>query len=317
MEVFRWPDGPPPPIADSAVTLGVFDGVHVGHQEIIRQVVESAARLGLRSAVITFDRHPEQVLDGPPQPCITSLAHRLHLFEQLGVKVCLVVGFTPDVAEMEAEDFARTVLRDVMGVRLFIVGFDCRFGKARRGDVDLLRRMGRELRLEARVVEPVKVGGEVVSSTAIRSAVSAGDLPRAKRLLGRPFSLLGTVVHGHGRGHSLGFSTANLDVHHELRPREGVYAGWMLDEEWRRAAAVVSVGRQETFEQNADAPVEVEVHVLDESPLLYERDVEVQFVRWLRTQERFDSADALIARIKTDIAQARRALTGGGLQDGC
>jgi len=307
MEVFRWPGGKPPSARPTVATLGVFDGVHVGHQHIVRRVVTLARERDARTAVITFDRHPQQALGGAAEPCITSLEHRLRLFEELGADACLVIEFTPEVAQMEAEDFARAVLRDALGVELLLVGEDCRFGRGRRGDVALLRGMAVELGLDAAVVEPVKVGGEVVSSTAIRQAVTAGDFARAQELLGRPFSLLGTVVRGSGHGRSLGFPTANLDVHNELIPCEGVYASWFFVG-GQRGASVSSIGRRETFERLRTDMPEVEVHVLDGEPSLYGRQVEVQFVRRLRAQQRFGSAGALTRQIEADCAEARRLL---------
>jgi riboflavin kinase/FMN adenylyltransferase len=307
MKVFRWPGGALSSVTGSVATLGVFDGVHVGHQSIIRQVTADAGKRGLSSAVITFDRHPQAVLGGPPEPCITSLEHRLRLFDALDVEICMVVSFTPEVAQMEAEEFARAVLRDILRVRLLIVGFDCRFGRARRGDVALLRRMSGELGLETRVVEPVRVDGEVVSSTAVRRAVMEGDLERAHKLLGRPFSLLGTVVSGSGRGREIGFPTANIDVHNELLPQEGVYAG-LLFADGASLPAVVSVGRRETFFADANAPLLVEAHLLDISIELYGRGVEVQFVQYIRPQKRFPSPEALARQIGADCAETRRIL---------
>jgi len=307
MEVFRWPGGRAPEFAQTVATLGVFDGVHVGHQEILRQLAGEAAARSCPSVVITFDRHPNQVLEGPPQPCITSREHRVRLFEQLGLDACLMIHFTEEVAGLPAPDFARTVLRDLLHVKLLIGGPDSRFGRGGEGDVEMLRAMHDELALEARVVPPVEVEGSVVSSTAIRRAVQKADLERARKLLGRPFSLLGTVVEGAGLGHDLGFPTANLDVHHELMPREGVYASRVRvrDRTWDSAT---SVGSRETFDELRDAPPVVEVHVIGEEMELYGRDVEVEFVAWIRAQERFGSAEELRKQIAADVQEARRIL---------
>ena len=307
MKVFHWPGEPSPVLPHSVATLGVFDGVHVGHQRILKRVLEGARRMDAPSVVITFDRHPQQVVDGPPEPAITSLEHRLRLFEKLGLEGCVVIRFTREVAGMGAADFARSVFRDMLGVRLLVVGFDCRFGRGREGDAELCRRMAGELEMETEVVSPVEVDGAVVSSTAIRTAIGEADLARAAKLLGRPFSLFGMVVTGSGRGREIGLPTANLDVHNELLPREGVYASWLFAR-GSRWPSVTSVGAQETFRGAARHAILAEVHVLDAKLDLYGRDVEVQFVKRLREQRAFPSVEALREQVDADIAAARRAL---------
>ncbi len=307
MEAFRWPGEHPPALYRSVATLGVFDGVHVGHQRVLREVVHAARQRGAPSVVITFDRHPHRVLQRSPQPAITSLEHRLRLFEGLGLDHCMVISFAPEIAGMSAADFARTVFRDLLHVELLIVGPDWRFGRDHEGDVELCRRMAGELGLEAHVVAPVMVGEQVVSSTRIRRAIRAAAFADVKGLLGRPFSLFGTVVRGAGRGRTLGYPTANLDVHNELLPRQGVYATRLLLGQ-RPLPSVTSVGRRETFEQAGQPPVVAEVHVLDSAADLYGRDVEVQFVTWLRGQRRFSSSEALAEQIGRDVAQSRAVL---------
>jgi riboflavin kinase/FMN adenylyltransferase len=312
MKVFHWPGGPPPAFPESVATLGVFDGVHIGHQAILRLVLAEASARGVPSVVITFDRHPHDVLGQPPQPSLTSLAHRLRLFEGLGVGACLVLGFSSEVAGMEAEEFARTVLRDMLGVRVLIGGPDCRFGAGGRGDLVMLRGMEDELGLEARALGPVEVDGEVVSSTAVRQAIRRADLRRAEKLLGRAFSLLGTVVRGAGRGREMGFPTANLDVHNELIPGEGVYATVLLTSEGE-SPSVTSMGMQETFQGEAGEAAVVEVHAIGLELDLYGRDVEVQFVARLREQRRFESAEALARQMALDVVAAREALSLRGV----
>ena len=307
MKVFHWPGEAPPVLPHSVATLGVFDGVHLGHRRILERVLEAEQRLGAPSVVITLDRHPQRAVEGRAEPVITSLEHRLRLFEELGLGYCMVIRFAREVAQMEAADFARTVFRDLLHVRLLVVGFDCRFGRGREGDVALCRKMAGELGMDAMVVHPVAVNGEVVSSTAIRRAIRRADLPRAARLMGRPFSLFGTVVCGAARGRKIGFPTANLDVHNELLPREGVYVSRIFVEGTHRPS-VTSVGTQETFREVARSDVVVEVHVLDADLGLHGRDVEVQFVEWLREQRRFPSAQALSEQIAADVAEARRVL---------
>ncbi|KPK62025.1 MAG: hypothetical protein AMK73_06940, partial [Planctomycetes bacterium SM23_32] len=307
MRAVRWPGGERPPREPSVVTLGVFDGVHRGHAEVIRQVVRAARERSCRSALVTFDRHPAAVLSEEPLPAITSLAHRARLFEGFGVQLCVVVEFTPEVADVTAADFAAAVFRDLLAAELVILGYDCRFGRAREGDVALCVELGAAMGFEVRAVPPVEVDGRPISSTAIREAVRAGEFGRAARLLGRPFSLYGTVVAGDARGKGLGYPTANLDLHNEALPPEGVYAGWaFLDAE--RVPAVLSVGRRETFRREPTAQTVVEVHLIGRREDLYGRDLEARFVKRLRDQQAFGSAEELQAQMARDVEAARQTL---------
>ena len=308
MEVFRWPSQSCPLRRDSVATLGIFDGVHVGHAEILKAVVREAAQRGLTPVAVSFDRHPASVLRGSPEPLITSLPHRLRLFDRLGIQCSMIVEFTRRVAAMEAEEFARTVFGDILRVRLLILGFDCRFGKDRRGDAELCSRLGAGLGFAVKTVGPVEVRGQVVSSTAIRRAIAQGDLELARQLLGRPYSVLGTVVRGDDRGHAVGFPTANLDLHHELVPPCGVYAVRILLN-GESLHGVLSVGRRETFHPEPHAPVAVEVHLLDQQRDLYGKDLEVQLVELIRPQQRFNSAEELVRQIQHDVATARNILS--------
>ncbi len=314
MQVVRWPEERPPPGGRSVVSLGVFDGVHLGHAELIRRVVDRAHDRRATPALVTFDRDPTAVLSHRAQPAITSLEHKLRLFRQMGVGLCLVVRFTADLARMSAEQFARRVLHGALGAQLVVVGQDCRFGHNRRGDVALLRRVGRQLGFEVESVPPVCVDGEPVSSTAIRQAVQEGRLSRARRLLGRPFSLYGTVVPGEGRGKELGFPTANLDLHNEAVPPAGVYVCRAFTD-GQPLPAVVSVGGQQTFHPQGEAGTVVEVHLLDYRGDLYGRDLEVQFVGRIRGQQPFDSRQKLQEQMARDVRVARAMLSEQGEGD--
>jgi riboflavin kinase/FMN adenylyltransferase len=292
--------------------LGVFDGVHRGHAEVIRQVVAAARERSCRAAIVTFDRHPAAVLSGPPYgrlPAITSLEHRIRLFAGLGADLCVVVRFCEEVARIEAEEFARGVFRDLLSAELVILGYDCRFGRDGKGDVALCAKLGLELGFEVRVVPAVKVDGRPVSSTAIRKAILEGELQEAERLLGRPFSLYGTVVPGDGRGRALGYPTANLDLHNETTPPDGVYACWVFTD-GEPVPGVVSIGTRATFHREAGSMRVVEVHLIGRSEDLYGRDVEVQFVRCLRGQEAFESAEGLRVQIGRDVETALELLRG-------
>jgi riboflavin kinase/FMN adenylyltransferase len=309
MRVVRWPGGEAPCPRASVATLGVFDGVHRGHAEILAAVRQQARARSCRSVVVTFDRHPGAVVRHAPQPAITSLNHKLRLFDSLGLDLCVVIRFDTDVAAMPAEDFARAVFVELVGARLLVLGGDCRFGRNREGDVAACRRFGEQMGYDVLVVPPVAVGGERVSSTAIRQAILDGALDRAAELLGRPFSLYGTVVRGDGRGRSLGYPTANLDPHNETIPPDGVYAAWATFGN-DVASAVVSVGRRETFAARTHGGRVVEVHLMERAQDLYGCDMEVELVRFLRPQRAFARADELVTQVAADLREARTVLAG-------
>lgn len=212
---------PAPPAGGAVISIGVFDGVHLGHQAILAANVARSRELGARPTVVTFAGHPKKLLLGREPRTLTSLEHRLELFRRAGIQHALALTFDEHLRNQPAEEFAADVLVKRLGARAFVLGFDSKFGRDRRGGPELLARLG----YDVRVVEQVLVGGRAVSSTAIREAVELGDLEGARRMLGRPVSVLGTVVKGAQFGRRLGFPTANLDLHHELHPPAGVWAG--------------------------------------------------------------------------------------------
>ena len=304
MKVVRSPEELPGEVAGAVVALGVFDGVHLGHQAVLARTVTRARELGVAAAVVTFDVHPDRVLGGGEPGFLTSLEHRLRLIGHLGVTCALVLTFDRALARTPAEEFGGRVFRDGFRARVAVMGRESRFGRGGRGTPEALARWGRAWGLEVEVVEPVSVGDEPVSSTRIRQAVRRGDLEEARALLGRPFSVLGTVVRGEGRGQRLGFPTANLDLHHEACPREGVYVGRaLLCRRWYPAAVVV--GQAPTFPATRPAELPVEVYLLDFEGELFGETLEVEFLARLREQERFPSHQALKEQIARDVEAVR------------
>lgn len=291
-EPWRWP----------VVTLGVFDGVHIGHQKVLRETVAWARRMDGEAVVVTFDRHPESVISSKGPLMITSLRHRLILFESFDIDVCLVLKFDVALAAMSAPDFVREIIHNWLQARGLVWGFDCRFGKGAQGDLRLLESLAPTYNFQVCSVEPVVLDGRVVKSTAIREAIIRGELQFASRMLGRPYSLLGTVVHGDHRGRTLGFPTANLDSHHEVRPPRGIYSCRVtLGSQTYRA--LTSLGVRPTF-AHMGAPREiVEVHIIGFEGDLYGQDLDVRFVRRLRDERKFPSPQALVEQIKRDIAE--------------
>lgn len=301
---------PQPARAGSVVSVGVFDGVHLGHAAILRTNVERARALEARATVVTFRQHPKSVLLGRGPRTLTSLDHRLELFRRAGIDHTVALTFDETLRQVPADEFARQFLVGALAARKLVLGFDSKFGRDRAGTPELLRELG----FDVEVVGQVLVGGRAVSSTAIREAVELGDLDGAARMLGRRVALYGDVVHGRHLGHQLGFPTANLDLHHELRPPVGVYAAFARVLEGGAPGparpAVVNVGFRPTVDGERPEAPQVEVHVLDFDQDLYGKHVEVEFVSRLRDEQRFPDLDALRAQIRRDVEHARQILRG-------
>jgi riboflavin kinase/FMN adenylyltransferase len=290
----------------SAVTIGVFDGVHKGHQRLIGYVVKRAADLGVRSVVITFDPHPAEVLGcGSPPAVLTEPAAKAELIEALGVDALCVVPFTPRFARLTGEEFVRAALIDRLRAALVVVGGDFRFGRDAVGDVALLRDLGREGDFLVDRAELLRESQTVISSTFVRQRVAAGDVQAAGAALGRPHRIAGVVVSGDGRGRSIGFPTANLSTEPGLAiPAAGVYAGWLIRGEDRLPAAI-SIGTNPTF---AGAELRVEAHVLDFVGDLYGDLVTLEFVTRLREMRPYPTVAGLIEQIGKDVIMTRTVL---------
>lgn len=287
-------------LTSSVVTLGVFDGVHLGHQEVIKKTINLANERNGESVILTFDRHPKSVLSQTQQSCITSLEHRLVLFEQLGVDISVVLEFEKKISEISAEDFITKILHEWLSAKVIVLGFDCSFGKDRKGNASMVRSYAEKYGFEVVVCDPLDFEGEITSSTTIRKHVIQGNLQKARGMLGRRVSVFGTVVKGSGRGHGLGFPTANLNLHHEIKPPSGVYATKVFME-GKEFSAITNIGTCPTFEDSAhnDEPI-VEVHIIDFSESIYGKDMEVQFLYKLREEARFGSVDELKLQLGRD-----------------
>jgi len=289
-----------------SVGIGVFDGVHIGHQELLRRVVRKAEQRGLRSLVFTFDRHPLEVLNPQAAPAmLTTLDEKLALIEELGVEEVVVARVRLDLLNTDAAEFVRSVLSARLRAAYAVAGWNFRFGKGRQGTPGLLKELGAELGIEADVVAPVLYGGEPVSSTRVREVLAAGDVETAAGLLGRAHCTEGKVVPGAGRGRTIGVPTANLEADpRKALPARGVYvAEASVDGETHRA--VVNIGTRPTFEDGRK--VLVEAHLLDFRGDLYGRKVRLSFARRLRDERRFESVEELKLQIAEDIAEARRS----------
>jgi riboflavin kinase/FMN adenylyltransferase len=289
-----------------AVGIGIFDGVHRGHQTLFRKVLALAEAAGLHSMAYTFDPHPARVLNPAKAPrLIEPLEQRITRLEALGIGTLIVEPFSRDFASISAETFASEVLASRIGAQHVVVGADFTFGRGRAGTVPVLAQWGQELGFGVHPVDIVQVGGLVASSTRVREYVWAGAVRGAALILGRPFAVFGVCVRGAQRGSAMGFGTANVLVSNELRPAVGVYAGRAAGVFGTRDA-VINVGFAPTF---GEGELKVEVHLLDyDGGQLYGTALSVDFVDRLRDELRFDGVEALKAQIAKDVADARRVL---------
>ncbi len=303
------------PLSDgSVVTIGAYDGVHQGHKKVLQLVRELADARALDAALVTFDRHPAQVVrpDSAPK-LLTSLDQKLELLEGLGLlDVVCVLRFDDARSHETAEEFVREVLVGLLRVQVVVVGADFHFGHRRGGNVALLEEMGKDLGFEVvglgLVAPEGDPGHEPFSSTRVRGALANGDVAVAARLLGRPHEVRGTVMRGDQRGRELGFPTANVAVPDEIcLPADGIYAGEYrsTDGTWRPAA--ISLGRRPTFYAQAKQSL-LEAHILDFDGDLYDQSAAVRFIEWLRGEVRFESVEALVEQMGEDVAETRRVL---------
>ena len=305
--------GPPALPSDgrgTVVTVGTFDGVHRGHQAVLREVCERAEATGSRSVLLTFHPHPLRIVrpEHAP-PLLTTPLEKKEILAETGLDFAVFVAFTPALSDFEPERFVREVLVGRVGVTELVIGYDHGFGRGRSGDTETLHRLGREIGFDVDVVEPVTTEEAAVSSTSIRKAIQDGEMEAAARGLGRPYSMRGVVVRGEGRGHDLGFPTANLEVSggEKLVPPAGIYAVRGVLREGTFDGAL-HIGPRPTFR---GSPPAVELHLMDFEGDLYGEIVRVDFAKRLREVRPFASAAELVDQMEADVEEARRVLAGG------
>lgn len=294
------------------LTIGIFDGVHRGHREILHSLVAGAHEVGGPAIVLTFTPHPAVVLGGRTNfKYLTTPDERLILFESLGVDVVVTQTFTPVFADQTAEQFMHRVARS-LDLRHLIIGYDTALGRGREGDATRLAALGMELGYTVKVVPPLSDEIGVISSTRIRKSIAAGQVAAASMDLGRYYDLTGPVVHGDGRGHRINIPTANVSVQEDkVIPTNGIYACWAWPEpagKGKKYLAATNVGVRPTFTPDLPAPA-VEAHLLDFNRDLYGRQLMLEFVEYLRPELKFSSVDALVDQIRLDIALTRKILS--------
>lgn len=293
------------PERDTLLTVGVFDGVHLGHKHLISRLLEEAGQRNLLSGVVTFRQHPEELLLPRTRlPFLTNIEERIGLLKNEGVDFIITLSFTTELAQLSARQFVG-LLQKYLGMRGLVIGSDFALGKGREGDTDTLEKLGQDMNFSVTVVPPFVINGEVVSSTAIRKALATGDMKKVNELTGRPFSLQGKVITGAGRGVGLGFPTANLDISSkQARPPDGVYASWAhIDGETFQS--MVNIGQCPTF---GGGEVTVEAYLVDYQGDLYGRELKIDIMARLRDEKKFDTVEELKEQVAEDVRQGRKIL---------
>lgn len=307
MQIVRGHQHAPPWTEGTAIAIGNFDGVHAGHRALIARARALAEAHGATSVALTFDPHPSAVLSpGRVADRLTSLDRRLELLAAEGLDAVVVEPFTRELAALAPHAFVETILLSALRARAIVVGYDFCYGAGRAGTTDALRAHGGKAGVEVDVLPAVEVAGEVASSSRVRAHLRDGDLERAAAILGRPYDVDGTVVHGAKRGRAIGIPTANIAPTCDLVLAPGIYAVTLSVDDGPPLPAVASLGTNPTFVEQGG--LVLEVHVIDWDGDLYDRSVRTTFVKRLRGEHKYDSVEALVAQIHEDIAQAKRTL---------
>jgi riboflavin kinase/FMN adenylyltransferase len=305
MELIRGLEHLGAPHRGSAVTIGTYDGLHLGHQALLARLLEHGRRLSVPTMLLTFEPMPREFLaSSMPPPRLTSLRERWRILEPLGIDHMWLLRFGSTLRGLAGQEFAALLARELC-TPLVVVGHDFRFGRNGEATVPTLEAAGVELGFEVEVVPPVTIDGERVSSSGVREALARGDFALAARWLGRPYAMLGRVVHGNRLGHSLGFPTANLRIERRRSPLTGIFAVWVHGVQTGPMPGVASLGVRPTVNGRE---MLLEAHVFDFDGDLYGREIRVEFVSKLREEERFESLDALVTQMRRDAADARAIL---------
>ncbi|MEE9448767.1 MAG: bifunctional riboflavin kinase/FAD synthetase [Ignavibacteriaceae bacterium] len=285
---------------NTIITLGTFDGIHMGHKEIIEAVVQKVSEFGGRSLLITFSPHPRKVIPGGNEiKLLSTLSEKKKIIETFGIDNLLVIQFTKEFSQQTPEEFVEKYLINGIGVKEIVIGYNHHFGKGRGGNIEILKKKGREIGFKVTEVPECKMDNIIVSSTKIRKALVAGDIVKANKMLGRFYSFEGVVVQGDKRGRELGFPTANLLVENEdkLLPATGIYAAECVVEE-EKHNALLNIGSRPTFHEAGE--IIPEVYIIDFNKKIYNQTVQVNVVEWIRGEEKFSSAEELVKQMRKD-----------------
>ena len=296
------------PFRNPVVTLGNFDGVHLGHQQIFKRVKEESSKIRGQGVVITFEPHPLKAL-APERfsPLLTPFRKKMMLIEKSGIEIVLCIEFSLTFSEISPSQFIKSILVQKVKVKKVIIGYNYHFGKGQEGDAQTLKEAGKVFDFEVEIVEPLRVGQTIVSSSKIRILIQRGEVEEASKLLGRDYPIIGKVVEVEKRGQTLGFPTANLEISDELYPKTGVYAVEVIWHQ-QRFNGLANIGSNPTFPTQtgrSEEPFSLEVHILNFNRQIYGKEIEVRFKKRIRDEVRFESPLLLIEQIKKDIQLAQ------------
>lgn len=292
----------------TVLTLGTFDGIHLGHQLIIKKVIACSEENNLKNIVITFHPHPRKVINPELQlKILTTTEEQINILEKLGIQNLFIIDFTKEFAELTPEEFVKNYLVDKIGISRIVIGYDHHFGKGRGGDVEFLKASGKKYDFEILQIQPFVIDDEPVSSTKIRSALESGEIKRANKMLGRTYSFSGLVVEGDKRGRELGYPTANIKISDDdkMLPQIGIYAV-LVELDGIEHKALLSIGKRPTFYN--DGKVIPEVYIYDFNNDIYGKEIKVKLIEKLRGEEKFNSAEELIRQMNIDKENGLRVL---------
>jgi riboflavin kinase/FMN adenylyltransferase len=291
------------------ITLGTFDGLHLGHQQIVSEVIEKSKQIGGRNFLLTFEPHPRKVIPGRNDVKILStLEEKIEILEKLGLENLFVINFTTEFSKQNPEDFVKKYLIEGIGLKEIVIGYDHHFGKERDGNFELLQKMGKKFNFSVTLIPEFSVEGETISSTKIRNVLLAGDVVKAGKMLGRLYSFKGVIVRGDGRGRKLGFPTANNSVgdQDKLIPAKGIYAAECVVEN-EKHYGLLSLGSRPTFHK--DGEIIPEFYIFDFDKDIYDQMMQVNLVEKIRDEEKFNSVEELIIQMKKDEETGRKILS--------
>lgn len=307
----------PAKLKNAYLTIGVYDGVHKGHSYVLSTLVKDAVKGNGKSVVVTFHPHPLRVLMpefAPPH--ITSTGHKMRLLEQLGIDYCFVINFDTVFSKISPESFLNDYLIKHFDIKEICVGYDSAFGHEKQGNLDLLISLGKKHNFIVNHIPPLEIDGVIVSSTHIRKLIIAGEFELVELMLGRPYSLFGTVVQGDTIGREIGYPTANIDPHHEAIPPSGVYVVKVFLNT-KKYVGILNIGYKPTFKEKNNFIETIEVHILDFNIDIYGKDIEIVFLKKLRDERRFASTKQLIEQIKIDEQNARKIIFANPFKYDC
>lgn len=290
-------------ISDVGIALGNFDGFHMGHTKLIKEMIEMSKARGLKSSLLLFENHTKTVIKNKKRPSmLTSNQQKFRLAEKLGIDIVFTIKFTKEIMSLSEEDFIKNILVDKIRCKFAVVGFDYRFGHMAKGTADSLESIGKNYGIETMIIKPVVENGEVISSTLIRNAIKDGNMQEANRLLGRDYAIVGTVITGDRRGTKMGIPTANLEIDENYAiPRNGVFAtNTIVDGVSYKS--ITDIGKNPTF--NGEK-LKIETHIFDFDKMIYGETIEVIFKKFMRDDVRFESKEDLILQMEKDLKQAK------------